>query len=83
MSMESAKEIQQLKSHLKDLADRSYRQNLYTFSGFLSLGEQDQFWNMEKELHYCSFRLWGGYELAERKVVRFGGLQELGFWACL
>ena len=77
--MESTKEIQQLKSRLKDLAERSYRQNLYCFSGFLSLGEQDQFWSMERELHYCSSQLWGGYEQAERKVVRFGSAEELGY----
>lgn len=75
--MESAREIQQLKSRLKDLADRSYRQNLYTFSGFLGLAEQDQLWSMEKELRYSNFQLWGGYEQAERKVVRFGSPQEL------
>lgn len=75
--MESTREIQQLKSHLKDLADRSYRQNIYTFSGFLGLAEQDQLWRMEKELRYSSVQLWGGYEQAERKAARFGSLQEL------
>ena len=75
--MESTREIQQLKSHLKDLADRSYRQNLYTFSGFLGLAEQDQLWRMEKELRYSSVQLWGGYEQAERKAARFGNPQEL------
>lgn len=77
--MESAKEMQQLKSRLKDLAERSYRQNLYSFSGFLSLGEQEQFWSMERELHYCGCQLWGGYEQAERKVARFGAPEELGY----
>lgn len=75
--MESTREIQQLKSHLKDLADRSYRQNIYTFSGFLGLAEQDQLWRMEKELRYSSVQLWGGYEQAERKAARFGSPQEL------
>ena len=77
--MEATKDIQQLKSRLKDLADRSYRQNLYTFSGFLSLGEQEQFWAMDRELHYCGSCLWGGYEQAERKVARFGSVEELGY----
>lgn len=77
--MESTREIQQLKSRLRDLAERSYRQNMYCFSGFLSLGEQDQLWSMEKELHYCNCQLWGGYEQAERKVARFGSAEELGY----
>ena len=77
--MEATKDIQQLKSRLKDLADRSYRQNLYTFSGFLSLGEQEQFWAMDRELHYCGSCRWGGYEQAERKVARFGSVEELGY----
>lgn len=77
--MESAKEIQQLKSRIKDLADRSYRQNRYTFTGFLGLGEQDQFWRMERELQDCGFRLWGGYEQAERKVIRLGSPELLGY----
>lgn len=79
VAMETEKELQQLKSRLKDLADRSYRQNIYCFSGFLGLSEQDLFWSMEKELHYCSYELWGGYEGAERKIVRFGSKQELGY----
>lgn len=77
--MESTGELQQLRSRLKDLADRSYRQNLYTFSGFLSLGEQDQLWSMERELQYCGFQLWGGFEQAERKIVRFGSFEALGY----
>ncbi len=77
--MESTKEIQQLKSHLRDLADRSYRQNVYCFSGFLGLSEQDLFWTLERELQHCSYSLWGGYEGAERKLVRFGSADELGY----
>lgn len=73
------KEIQQLKNRLKDLADRSYRQNLYCFTGFLGLGEQECLWGMEKELCGYCYQLWGGYERAERKVVRFGSREELGY----
>ncbi|MCM1119827.1 MAG: YlmH/Sll1252 family protein [bacterium] len=72
-------EIQQLKNRLKDLANRSYRQNLYCFTGFLGLGEQECLWDMEKELCGFPYQLWGGYEQAERKVVRFGSKEELGY----
>ena len=77
--MEPTKEIQQLKSRFMDLADRSYRQNIYCFSGFLGLSEQELFWTLERELHYCGCSLWGGYEGAERKILRFGNVEELGY----
>lgn len=79
MALESTKEEQQLKNRIKDLADKSFRQNTYAFTGFLGLSEQDVFWKMERELQYASFELWGGYEEAERKLVRFGSLEELGY----
>lgn len=47
--------------------------------GVLRMGEQEQFWAMDRELHYCGSCLWGGYEQAERKVARFGSVEELGY----
>ena len=41
MSVENEKEIQQLKNRIRELADKSYNQNQYTFTGFLGLAEQD------------------------------------------
>ncbi len=41
MAAETEKELQQLQKRFLDLADRSWKQNLFTFSGFLSLAEQD------------------------------------------
>ena len=40
MSVENEKEIQQLKNRIRELADKSYNQNQYTFTGFLGLAEQ-------------------------------------------
>ena len=81
MALESAKEEQQLRNRIKDLADKSFRQNTYTFTGFLGLSEQEVFWKLEEahELAYASNQLWGGYESAERKVIRFGSMEELGY----
>lgn len=76
---ESDKELQQLKNRLRDLADRSFTQNIYSFTGFLGLSEQDVFWQMEPELKYASCKLWGGSLEADRKVVRFGSPEELGY----
>lgn len=81
MAMESSKEEQQLKNRIKDLADKSFRQNTYIFTGFLGLSEQDIFWKLENsgELRFVTSRMWGGYENAERLVVRFGSEEEFGY----
>lgn len=79
MALENEKDIIQLKNRLQDLADRAYVQNLYTFTGFLGLGEQDVFWQQESRLRYAGYTLDGGYESAERVVIRFGNGEELGY----
>lgn len=70
-----------LENRLRDLAERSYNQNIFTFSSFLSLGEQDAYFKLERELSYASPKLIGGYENAERVVVRFGSPEALGYEA--
>lgn len=79
MALESQKEEQQLKNRIKDLADKSFKQNIYTFSGFLGLSEQDVFWKLEGDLRYVPCMLWGGMETSERKILRFGSPQDLGY----
>lgn len=79
MAMDSEKELQQFKNRFRDLAEKSYQENVYTFSNFLGLSEQDTFWQMEKELIYADYKLWGGAEGADRKIVRFGSKEEFGY----
>ncbi len=79
MSSENEKEIQQLRNRLRDLADKSFQQNMFTFTGFLGLGEQDTFWRMEPELRHAGYTLSGGTEGADRQVLRFGSEKELGY----
>lgn len=79
MTLTSQKDLQQLKNRFRDLAEKSFRQNIFTFTGFLGLAEQNVFWQMEKELKYVSYKLWGGDEDTDRKVVRFGSAAELGY----
>lgn len=79
MAIDSEKELSQLKSRLKDLAEKSYRQNVFTFTGFLGLAEQDVYYRMEKELLFSHPALFGGDEAAERKLLRFGSLEEFGY----
>lgn len=79
MALNSEKEQLQLQRRLKDLADKSYRQNLFTFSGFLGLAELELYYGMERELEFAAPALFGGSEGAERKMVRFGSPEELGY----
>ena len=77
--MENEKEVQQLKNRFRDLADKAFSQNMFTFTGFLGLSELDVFRQMERELSYAGFVLYGGAEEADRKVVRFGSAEEFGY----
>ena len=56
MSVENEKEIQQLKNRIRELADKSYNQNQYTFTGFLGLAEQDALWQVEREVKFAGDR---------------------------
>ena len=73
------KEIRQLQNHIKELANKSYAQNIYLFTDFLGLSEQDAFWQMESELPAHSYRLWGGRDNADRVMIRFGNPEEFGY----
>ncbi len=77
--MENDKELQQLVNRLKELADKSFRQNIYTFSSFLGLSELDAFWKIEPQLRHAGVTLSGGFARADRQVVRFGRQEDLGY----
>lgn len=77
--MEAEKEIRQLQKRLQELAEKSSRQNIYTFTGFLGMAELDVFHQMERELSYAHPMLFGGSEQAERLLVRFGDPEEMGY----
>lgn len=73
------KEETMLQKHLLDLAERTYQNGTYTFSNFLSLPQQDMLYSMQKELAHIPYSLFGGNEQSERKIVRFGSLELLGY----
>ena len=79
MSLNLEKEQLQLQRRLKDLADKSYRQNIFTFSGFLGMAELELYYKMERELDFAAPALFGGDEGAERKMIRFGSPRDLGY----
>lgn len=64
---------------LLDLANQSYGQGRYTFSNFLDLYEQSIFTSLQRKLKGISYEIFGGYEGAERKMLRFGSPEELGY----
>ncbi len=64
---------------IKELADRSYNNGQYLFSDFLSLAQQSAFHEIENELRFATPYLYGGCDICERKMIRFGNKDELGY----
>jgi len=81
MAQDTEKEIQQFRNRLRDLSEKSFAQSVFTFTGFLGLGEQDVFWQEEAGLRYAGYCLSGGFPSAERVMVRFGSVEDLGYEA--
>ena len=79
MAAATDKEISQFKSRLKELARRSYEQNMFTFTPMLGFAEQTIFGELEEELRYAGYTIFGGREHAERVMIRFGKVEELGY----
>ncbi|MBR6478440.1 MAG: hypothetical protein IKS85_08330 [Lachnospiraceae bacterium] len=79
MAEKDDKELQQFGKRLRDLADRAYRQGLFTFTDFCGLAEADVFWQSESELRSVGYKVYGGRENADRVMIRFGNPEELGY----
>lgn len=60
------------RKRLEELANRSYANQQYLFTGFLSAAELDIYYQMEHELSYASAVLFGGTNDCERVMLRFG-----------
>lgn len=73
------KALQQLKNRLLELADKSYSRGVYTFTPFLGLGEQQVFHQIAKEISYAGFGMEGGAPVCDRKIIRFGSPENLGY----
>ena len=71
--------MQQLKNRLTELAEKSYSRGIYTYTPFLSLTEQQAFYAVEKEISYAGFDMEGGAPDCERKMIRFGNRELLGY----
>lgn len=71
-------EKEQIKKRFIDLSRVSYERGIYTFTDFLTLAEISDFFDVEKSL-YTKYRIFGGYDDAERCMIRFGDSEELGY----
>ena len=72
-------EEEALKKRIMDLANRCYRSNVYTFSGFLSMADQAAVYELERKLDFVDWTLFGGNEDCERRMLRFGSEEMLGY----
>ncbi len=67
------------RKRLIDLANQSYRNGAYTYTDFLTQEEQSVYFQIKQEIGSVKAVLFGGVEECERKVLRFGDEEELGY----
>jgi RNA-binding protein YlmH len=60
-----------LKKRLVELSNTAYNRNIPIFSDFLNLNELNILYSVTKELYTSEFKVYGGYETAERQMVAF------------
>ena len=75
----SDREKNKLVARFKDLADRAYATNCYTFTQFLNPSELAELDEAKREFPFARFRVNGGYEAAERCVACFGDEETFGY----
>lgn len=80
---DAQKEQKQFGRRLAELAGRACRSGAYTYTGFLSLQEQSDFHQLEKEkgkeFADAGYALWGGAPSCERQMLRFGTASLCGY----
>lgn len=68
-----------LKKRVLELAEKSYRNNQYLFTSFLSPAEYSAAAEALERNHYRNYDNFGGTDMAERTILRFGTEDELGY----
>lgn len=76
---DTEKEMQMFQKRILNLADKSFKQNIYTFTGFLGESDQDAFFAIQPKVLYAYPVLFGGSEVCERKMLRFGSIELFGY----
>ena len=72
-------ETELLKKRFAELAAKSYNAGIFTFTDFLGLAEQSAFEECRSALSGIKYTAFGGAEGAERVMIRFGDVEELGY----
>ena len=67
------------KRRLEDLAQKSYKNNQYTFTQFLTEAELSEFYEMKESKYTSEYKISGGREDADRVMIRFGNPDEFGY----
>lgn len=75
MKQEELEEVRRL----KDLHERGLKQGIYTFTGFLNMNQLSVFYEHVNEIGAANGKVFGGYQDAERAMIRFGNPEELGY----
>lgn len=72
---------QLLYKRLIELSNRAYQNNIYTFSDFLSLSQQEILYQASRDKAFApiKYKLFGGYENCERQMARFGSEDDFGY----
>ena len=72
---------QLLYKRLIELSNRAYQNNIYTFSDFLSLRQQEVLYQAARDKTFAPIKydLFGGYKNCERQMVRFGSEADFGY----
>ena len=68
-----------LKNKIMDVANRSFRQNIYTYTNFLDINGQSIFAQMKNTLNFVAFKSFGGNDACERQMIQFGSYETLGY----
>lgn len=74
------REEQQFQKRMCELANRSYMENRYCYTGFLNESEQSLLLQIEEELP-IKVALYGGSPASERKLAIFGDEHQFGYAA--
>lgn len=67
-----------LKKRILELAEKSYRNNMYVHTNFLNPAEYS-ICVQALEQEHLTYDSFGGNEACERKIIRFGSEEELGY----
>lgn len=68
-----------IKRRMQDLSEISDRRGQYTFTSFLTPAEHSEYYEIENTLPPVGVTAWGGYADAERVMLRFGCIENLGY----